>query len=143
MVRTATPAELVPLLRAGQVDALASNRPNVLAFAAQVPGARVLPDRFAVSQQRLTLAPGRSAASLALASEVTRRALASGLVRASIERHGLVGVQASPLPGPGALPRAGRAGPAAGQPAAVLGAALVVAGAGLLARPRPRWGPGR
>ena len=65
----------------------------MLAFAAQVPGARVLPDRFAVAQQRLTLAPGRSAASLALASDVTRQALASGLVRASIERHGLVGVR--------------------------------------------------
>ena len=41
VVRTATVAELVPLLRAGQVDALVSNRPIVLAFAAQVPGARV------------------------------------------------------------------------------------------------------
>jgi hypothetical protein len=131
----------VPLLRAGQVDALASNRPNVLAFAAQVPGARVLPDRFAVQQQRLTLAPGRSAASLALASEVTRQALASGLVRASIDRHGLVGLQASLLPGPGALPRTGRPGPVVGRPAAVLWAALVVTGAGLLARPRRRWEP--
>jgi polar amino acid transport system substrate-binding protein len=141
VVRTATPAELVPLLRAGQVDALASNRPNVLAFAAQVPGARVLPDRFAVQQHRLLLAPGRSAAGLALATDVTRQALAAGLVRVSIERHRLAGVQASPLPGPGALPRSGRPGPGLGRPAVALGAALIVAGAGLLARTRRRWGP--
>ena len=116
VVRTATVAELVPLLRAGQVDALASNRPIVLAFAAQVPGSRVLADRYAVTQQRLMLAPGRAAASLALASDVTREALASGQVRAAIERHGVVGVQASPLPGPGALPRTGRPGrPRAGR----------------------------
>ena len=48
IVRVANNADLVPLLAAGQVEALASNRPNVLAFAAQVPGARVLADRYAV-----------------------------------------------------------------------------------------------
>ena len=138
VVRTATVAELVPLLRAGQVDALASNRPNVLAFAAQVPGARVLEGHLAVQQHRLLLAPGRSAASLAPASDVTRQALASGLVRASIDRHGLVGVQASPLPGPGALPRTGHA-PV--RPVAVWGAGLVVNLGGLLAHARRRPSP--
>ncbi len=53
-------AELVALLRAGQVEAVASNRTIALAYAAQVPGARVLADRYAVQQQRLVLAPGRS-----------------------------------------------------------------------------------
>jgi polar amino acid transport system substrate-binding protein len=141
VVRTATVAELVPLLRAGRVDALASNRSIVLAFAAQVPGARVLADRYAVTQQRLVLAPGRAAAGLALASAVTREALASGQIRAAIERSGVVGVHASPLPGPDALPRTGQTGPAPGRPAGVLGAALAVGVAGLLARPRQRWGP--
>ena len=140
VVRTATVAELVPLLRAGQVDALVSIRSIVLAFAAQVPGARVLADRYAVTQQRLMLAPGRAAAGLALASAVTREALASGQIRAAIERYGVVGAQAAPLPGPGALPRTGSAGSAPGRPAAVLGAALVATGAGLLAHPR-RVGP--
>ena len=107
VVRVANNADLVPLLAAGQVEALASNRPNVLAFAAQVPGARVLADRYAVQPQRLILAPGRSAASLALASAVTRQALASGLIRASIARHGVQGVQPAAAgrragcPGPG------------------------------------------
>ena len=142
VVRTATVAELVPLLRAGQVDALVSNRSIVHAFAAQVPGSRVLADRYAVTQQRLMLAPGRTAAGLALASAVTREALASGQVRAAIERYGVVGVQASPLPGPGALPRAGRAGPVPGRAAGLLGAALVATAAGLLVRARPRRGPG-
>jgi hypothetical protein len=123
------------------VDALVSNRSIVLAFAAQVPGARVLADRYAVTQQRLMLAPGRSAAGLALASAVTREALASGQIRAAIERYGVAGVQASPLPGPGALPRAGSAGPAPVRPAGVLGAALAVTAAGLLTRPRRRRAP--
>ena len=109
LVRTATPADLLPLLRAGEVDALASNRANVLAFAAQVPGSRVLADRFAVQQQRLTLAPGRSAASVALASDVTRRALAGGLIRDAITRYGIQGVQPSPPDLPGGLPRTGGA----------------------------------
>jgi ABC-type amino acid transport substrate-binding protein len=54
--------ELVALLTAGQVDALANNRATLLGLAAQVPGARVLADRYAVQQQWLTLPPGRSAA---------------------------------------------------------------------------------
>ena len=130
IVRVANNADLVPLLAAGQVEALASNRPNVLAFAAQVPGARVLADRYAVQPQRLILAPGRSAASLALASAVTRQALASGLIRASIARHGVQGVQPAAAAGPGGLPRTG--GPPR-PPAGVAGAGLVAAAVGLLA----------
>jgi polar amino acid transport system substrate-binding protein len=130
VVRTATVAELVPLLRAGQVDALVSNRSIVLAFAAQVPGARVLADRYAVTQNRLMLAPGRAAASLALASEVTRQALASGLIRTSIARAGIVGVQPAAAVAPGGLPRTG--GPPR-PPAGVAGAGLVAAAVGLLA----------
>jgi polar amino acid transport system substrate-binding protein len=136
IVRVAANPELVPLLASGQVEALASNRPNVLAFAAQVPGARVLADRFAVQPQRLTLAPGRSAASLALASDVTRQALASGLIRAAIERYGVAGVQVPPLPG--GLPRTGHA---PGRPGAVWGAGLVLTLGGLLVHARRRPGP--
>ena len=122
--------ELAALLAAGQVDAVASNRANVLGLAALVPGSRVLADRYAVQEQRINLPPGRSAASLALASAVTRQALASGLIRASLARAGTVGVQPAAARAPGGLPRTG--GPPR-PPAGVAGAGLVAAAVGLLA----------
>ena len=99
--------ELAALLAAGQVDAVANNRANVLGLAALVPGSRVLADRYAVQEQRINLPPGRSAASLALASDVTRQALASGLIRTSLARAGTVGVQPAAAGAPGGLPRTG------------------------------------
>jgi hypothetical protein len=81
--------------------------------------------------------PGRAAASLALASAVTRQALASGLIRASIARHGVQGVQPAAAGAPGGLPRTG--GPPR-PPAGVAGAGLVAAAVGLLAA---RWRPSR
>jgi polar amino acid transport system substrate-binding protein len=136
-------ASAVPLLQAGEVDALAAGRGNLLMLAPQVPGARLLADRFSVQQQRIALAPGRSAASLALASDVTRQALATGLIRASIQRNGVSGVQPSPLPA--ALPRTGRPERPSRPPAVFLSAGLVVTAAALLAcgrrlRPVP-WCP--
>ena len=122
--------ELAALLAAGQVDAVANNRANVLGLAALVPGSRVLADRYAVQEQRINLPPGRSAASLALASDVTRQALASGLIRASLARAGTVGVQPAAAGAPGGLPRTG--GPPR-PPAGVAGAGLVAAAVGLLA----------
>jgi len=111
VVRVTTNVELVPLLQQGRVEALASNRDNVTGYAAQVPGARVLADRYAVQQQRIGLAAGRSTASVALVSEVTRQALASGLIREAIARHGVQGVQPSPLTPAIRLPQTGGALP--------------------------------
>jgi polar amino acid transport system substrate-binding protein len=130
VVRVSDEAPLVALLQTGQVEALAGNRENLLRYAAQVPGARVLADRYATQEHRLTLPPGRSAASLALASEVTRQALASGLIRASIERHGVQGIQPARAPAPGGLPQTG------GPPiplAGLAGAGLAMVAVGVLA----------
>ena len=123
-------AELAALLAAGQVDAVAGSRAAMLDLAALVPGSRVLADRYAVQEQQINLPPGRSAASLALASEVTRQALASGLIRTSLARSGAVGVQPAAAGAPGGLPRTG--GPPS-PPAGVAGAGLVAAAVGLLA----------
>jgi polar amino acid transport system substrate-binding protein len=126
--------ELAALLTAGQVDAVANNRANVLGLAALVPGSRVLADRYAVQEQRIALPPGRSAASLSLASDVTRQALASGLIRTSIARAGTVGVQPAAAGAPGGLPRTGGA---PSQPAWTAVAGLAAA-AGLLVATRRR-----
>jgi polar amino acid transport system substrate-binding protein len=136
VVRAANSAEAVALLRAGQVEAAAATRANLLALAAQVPGARVLADPYAVQENRIILPPGRPAAGVALASDVTRQALTSGLIRASIERHGVVGVRPAALAAPGGLPRTGGA---ASRPAWTAVAGLAAA-AGLLVttRRRPR-----
>ena len=66
---------------------------------------------------------------------VTRQALASGLIRASIARSGAVGVQPAAAGAPGGLPRTG--GPPR-PPAGVAGAGLVAAAVGLLAARRRR-----
>ena len=109
VVRVTTGAELVALLATGQVDALGANRASALGYAAQIPGARVLADRYAVQQQRITLAAGRPATALALAADETRQALTSGRIRASIARHGAQGVQPAPVAA-GGLPRTGAGG---------------------------------
>src|SRR5205823_5892506 len=106
--------------------------------ASQVPGAHVLADRYAVQQQRIVLAPGRSAASLAFASDVTRQALATGLIRASIASSGAVGVQPAPV-APGGLPRTG----GAALHLAGIAVAGLVAAAGLLIRSRSPAAAGR
>jgi polar amino acid transport system substrate-binding protein len=129
-------AELAALLAAGQVDVVAGSRAAMLDLAALVPGGRVLADRYAVQEQQINLPPGRPAASLALASAVTRQALASGLIRTSLARSGAVGVQPAAAGAPGGLPRTG--GPPL-QLAGATGAGLVAAarGAGRAAARRP------
>jgi hypothetical protein len=67
-------------------------RPEHLDHADLVPGARILDDRFAVLHIALGVQKGR-AAGLAYADTFIKQAIASGLVRQSIERDGLRGVQ--------------------------------------------------
>src|SRR5205085_3021029 len=84
----------------GGVDAFAANRPNGLAFAARLPGSRVLDDRFTTQQQALALPKGRSAGR-DYASEFAEQAKASGLVQQSLTRNGVRGVGVAPLSGAG------------------------------------------
>ena len=135
VVRVASSQEVAALLATGQVDAVAGNRTVLVGYAAQVPGARVLPDRYAVQQQRVTLPPGRSAATLALVTDVTRQSLASGLIAESIGRAGAVGVQPASIGAPAQLPRTGTEGPPI-QAAAVAVAGVVAAAVGVVARRR-------
>jgi polar amino acid transport system substrate-binding protein len=106
LVRADTGDAAFDLLRAGQVDAVASNRPNALAFAVRLPGARVLADRFTTQQRVLAVPKGRPALYARLRAFV-EEAKASGLVRQVIARAGARGVQEA---GPMRLPATGTGG---------------------------------
>ena len=63
---TVVPAENEPavfaLLREGKVDAIAQNRFLLLGLAEQLPGSRVLEDRFSVAEMTIVLPKGRAGA---------------------------------------------------------------------------------
>ena len=84
VVRAATMMDAVALLGAGQVEAAAGSRANLLGIAARSPAHECWPTRYAVQEQRIALPPGRSVAALALASAVTR---AGAGVRADPHEH--------------------------------------------------------
>ena len=111
--------DAVALLGAGQVEAAAGSRANLLGIAAQVPGSRVLADpvRRPGAADRPPARPlgGRPGAGVGRA----RQALASGLIRTSIARSGTVGVQPAAAGAPGGLPRTG------GPPPSPSGVALM------------------
>ena len=94
-----TPAESEPaafeLIRQGKADAYAQNRFMLLGLAEQLPGARVLDDRFAAVQLAFALPKGRPAA-LAYVSAWVEQAKASGAVQRVIETAGIRGVQVAP-----------------------------------------------
>jgi len=95
LVRTASLAASIDLLRSGGADAYAAPRPVLLAEAARLPGSRVLEDRFAVIFTT-ALVPKGHAAHLSYVSEFIEEAKASGLVKQTIERAGLRGVEVAP-----------------------------------------------
>ncbi len=98
LVRTDTIAAGFDLLRAGQVDVRAGVRPGLLRDSAQLPGSRVLEDRFGVIRVA-ALVPKGHAGRLAYISEFIEQAKASGLVQQAIERAGLRAVVQVAPPG--------------------------------------------
>ncbi|MGH8634186.1 MAG: transporter substrate-binding domain-containing protein [Burkholderiales bacterium] len=83
------------LLRAGDVDVLATPRPTALLFSARLPGSRVLEDRFHSTFAGMAVPKGQSAR-LAYISDFIEEAKGSGLVQRAIERAGVRGVQVAP-----------------------------------------------
>ena len=90
-----TPDHTFELLRDGKAHAMASARPTLLAYAARLPGSRVLEDRYGANVNRIVVPKGK-AAWLAYVSEFVEEAKASGLVRNAIERGGPPGITVSP-----------------------------------------------
>jgi len=82
-------------LRAGNVDVLASDRPNLLQLSTGLPGSRVLEDRFHSFFLAMAVPKGQ-AGRHAYVSEFIEEAKSSGLVIRSIERAGLRAMQVAP-----------------------------------------------
>lgn len=101
LVRADSIPAVSELLRAGRADARAAPRGLLLEQSAQLPGSRVLEDRFGVLLYAI-LVPKGHAGRLAYVSEFIEEAKASGLVQQTIERAGLRGYQVSPPENPSA-----------------------------------------
>ena len=86
------------LLRAGQADVSALPRPNLLQYARQLDGSRVLADRFGINSVAIAVPKGH-AGRLAYIREFIEEAKTSGLVQRAIENAGLRGVQVAPAAG--------------------------------------------
>jgi polar amino acid transport system substrate-binding protein len=83
------------LVRTGRAEAQAAPRTVLLAEAAKFPGFRVLEDSLSVVSYA-AVAPKGNAGRLAYLSEFIEEAKASGLVKQTIERYGLQGVEIAP-----------------------------------------------
>ncbi|MDP9112404.1 MAG: transporter substrate-binding domain-containing protein [Acidobacteriota bacterium] len=86
--------EIASSLISGKMDAFAANRQRLMEAAARFPQLRVLSDNYFVAGQAVALAKG-DAARLGELNKMLGDVLASGLVKASIERAGLLGVEAA------------------------------------------------
>ena len=87
-------AELAAMLRDRRVDAFAANRTRMEELARAFPEVRVLPDNFTVLGQAIAVAKGQRARLDSL-NHFIAEALASGLVKESIERARIPGVEAA------------------------------------------------
>jgi polar amino acid transport system substrate-binding protein len=97
LVYAETPDRTFELLRTGQADAMASARPTLLGYSAQLSGSGVLEDRYGANINRIVVPKGKTTW-LAYVSEFVEEAKAAGTVQKSIEYGGPPGVTVS-LPG--------------------------------------------
>jgi polar amino acid transport system substrate-binding protein len=95
LVYAETPNPTFDLLRTGQADVMASTRNALLQFSDQLPGSRVLEDRYGANINRMVVPKGK-AEWLAYVTEFVEEAKASGLVQKSIDRAGPRGVTVAP-----------------------------------------------
>ncbi len=79
-------------LKEGKVDAVAGNRVTLPTNAKQLPGSRILDDRFAKQELVLFVPKGRPAA-LPYVQDFVKQSIASGLVQQIIDRSGRPGLK--------------------------------------------------
>ena len=91
-VEAATPAGGFDLLRAGRADSFASARPTLLDYASQLPGSRVLADRYGVNLVALAIPKGHPGR-LAHVSEFLDELKRSGWMKRAIDGAGLHGFE--------------------------------------------------
>jgi polar amino acid transport system substrate-binding protein len=89
--------ELESLLVSGKIDAFAANRQRLMEAVARYPKLRVLPDNYFVAGQAIAVAKG-DPSHLGALNRLLGDVLATGFVKASIERAELQGVDAAPVP---------------------------------------------
>jgi len=95
LVSVDTPDGAFELLRTGRVDAWASARHVLDDYSTQLPGSRVLEDRYGVNRPAVVVAKGK-AAHLAYISEFIEEIKTSGFVQQAITRSGWRGVRVAP-----------------------------------------------
>jgi polar amino acid transport system substrate-binding protein len=83
------------LLRTGKADAFALARPQLVPFAAKLPGSRMLDGGYGINRLAIALQKGQ-AARLAYVGEFVEDAKASGAIARALEHSGLRGIQVSP-----------------------------------------------
>jgi polar amino acid transport system substrate-binding protein len=104
LVRTDSIAAAAELLRTGAVNAVALNRPSLIAQSATLPGSRVLSDGFVDIYSGVAVPKGHEGR-LAYINEFIEEAKASGLINRMIEALAMQGVRVAP---PGSLSKATR-----------------------------------
>ena len=82
------------LVRTGQTEAFASVRAELLKFAPQMLGSRLLEVSYGANQLAMAVAKGHAAGRLDYMTEFVEEAKASGLVQRAIDRSGLSGTRA-------------------------------------------------
>jgi polar amino acid transport system substrate-binding protein len=83
------------LIKEGKAQVYAQNRTMLLGLADNLPGARVLEDRFSAAEMSIALPKGRPAA-LAYVSEFVEQSKKTGTVQRAIETAKLRGVRVAP-----------------------------------------------
>jgi polar amino acid transport system substrate-binding protein len=99
LTRTESIVAAIDLLRTGGTNAMALNRPSLIAESAKLPGSRVLSDGFGEIYSAMAVPRGH-AGRLAYVNEFIEEAKASGLVNQIIETLAMQGVRVAP---PGSL----------------------------------------
>jgi polar amino acid transport system substrate-binding protein len=87
-----TPDAAFDLLRTGQVTVLAGIRPGLLTYSTQLPGSRVLEDRYGANVIGMAVRKGQ-AKWLSYVSEFIAESKTSGSVQQAMERAGMRGIQ--------------------------------------------------
>ena len=89
------PDAVQKMLVAGEIDAYATNRQRLTEMAERFPGLRVLPDNFYAVEQAIVVAKG-NLAGLAVVNRFIDEARSSGLLKSTLERAQLSGVEVAP-----------------------------------------------
>jgi polar amino acid transport system substrate-binding protein len=87
LVRAESLETAFDLLRAGNVEAFASARRDLVKYSAQMPGSRVLADRYGASFSAIAVPKGHPGR-LAYVTEFIEEAKTSGVVQRALERAG-------------------------------------------------------